>query len=161
MESVGSVNKGKKVYGKPMLIAEEFVPNEYVAACAITPGVTSYAMNCSAADQHDVIVKLTGTQGGRPGQDYKTDIIHSSEGCKRTSAFRVDVRDNQIIGIYEDKNNSGVWDAEGPCQNIVVTNGPIIGDGTYHLTWTTDVGYNMPHSGVLTISTSNAIRNMS
>ena len=33
MESVGSVNKGKKVYGKPMLIAEEFVPNEYIAAC--------------------------------------------------------------------------------------------------------------------------------
>ena len=155
MESVGSVNKRKKVYGKPMLIAEEFVPNEYVAACAITPGVTSYAMNCSAADQYDVTVKLNS------GRYYNVNIIHSSDGCKRTSAFRVDIKDNQIIGIYEDKNDSGVWNAEGPCENIVVTNGPINGDGTYYLTWTTDVGYDMPHSGTLTISTSNAIKNMS
>lgn len=155
------VNTNKKQYNKPILISEEFVPQEYVAVCAITPGVTSYAMNCSAVDQYDVTVKLTGTQGGREGQSYKTNIIHSSDGCKRTSAFRVDIKDNQIIGIYEDKNDSGVWGAEGPCQNIVVTNGPITGDGTYNLTWTTDVGYNMPHSGTLRISTSNAIKNIS
>lgn len=149
----------KKVYYKPILMAEAFVSQEYVAACATVPGVTSYRLSCSANDQYDVTVKLTGTQGGRPGQNYKTDIVHSSDGCKRESAFRVDIKNNQIIGIYEDENNSGVWDAEGPCQNINPTT--ISGDGVYQLTWTTDVGYNMPHSGTLVVSTSNAVKNMS
>lgn len=136
---------GKRIYNKPMLVTEAFVPNQYVAACAITPGVTSYAMKCS----------------GEPKRTWK-DWDHSEDGCLRESAFRVDMKGNQIVAIYEAANNSGFWDTEGPCENIVVKNGPITGDGSYNLTWTTRTGmYDMPHSGTLTISTSNAIKAMS
>lgn len=139
------VNKGRKLYNKPMLMAEEFVPNEYVAACAITPGVTSYVMKCD----------------GEPKRTWK-EWNHSEDGCLRESAFRVDVKDNQIIAIYEKENTSGWWNTEGPCENIVVENGPITGDGNYNLTWTTQTGwFDMPHSGTLKINTSNAIKAMS
>ncbi len=40
----------KKVYEKPMLISEAFIPNEYVAACAEDPGYTKYSFTCNAGE---------------------------------------------------------------------------------------------------------------
>lgn len=40
----------KKVYEKPMLISEAFIPNEYVAACAENPGYTKYSFTCNAGE---------------------------------------------------------------------------------------------------------------
>ena len=135
----------KRVYNKPMLMTEAFVPQEYVAACATIPGVTSYAMSCS----------------GEPKKTWK-EWDHSEDGCLRTSAFRVDIKDNKIVAIYEAENTSGYWNTEGPCENIKILNGPIVGDGAYELEWTTKTGWiDMPHSGTLVISTSNSIKHMS
>lgn len=135
---------GKRVYNKPMLITEAFVPQEYVAACAVEEGATSYFLQCTAEDSW--LVK------------------HSEDGCRRPTAFRVDVDDEtmKIVNIYEAGNNSGFWNEEGPCENIQVNGVPASSvalerNGAYSLTWTTDVGYDMPHSGTLKLTTPISI----
>lgn len=135
---------GKRVYNKPMLITEAFVPQEYVAACAAEEGATSYFLQCTAED----------------GWFVK----HSEDGCRRPTAFRVDVDDEtmKIVNIYEAGNNSGFWNEEGPCENIQVNGVPASSvalerNGAYSLTWTTDVGYDMPHSGTLKLTTPISI----
>lgn len=142
----------KRVYNKPMLMTEAFVPQEYVAACATIPGVTSYAMSCRGEPK----------ENPDPGLFEPDEWNHSEDGCLRTSAFRVDIKDNKIVAIYEAANTSGYWNTEGPCENIKILNGPIVGDGAYELEWTTRTGWiDMPHSGTLVISTSNSIKHMS
>lgn len=42
----------KKVYAKPTLIGEEFVPNEYVAACE---GVVTWTINCNVPNGYGYI----------------------------------------------------------------------------------------------------------
>ena len=48
----------KKVYEKPMLISEAFIPNEYVAACAENPGYTKYSFTCNAGEgvTHGILI---------------------------------------------------------------------------------------------------------
>lgn len=144
---------GKRVYNKPMLITEAFVPQEYVAACAAEEGATSYFLQCTAEDSK-IDLGIWGVH----------DVVHSSNGCKRPTAFRVDVDDKtmKIVNIYEAGNNSGYWDEEGPCENIQVNGVPASSvalerNGAYSLTWTTDVGYDMPHSGTLKLTTPISI----
>lgn len=148
----------KKTYNKPLLQSEAFVPNEYVAACSPVAGATSFYLACTAEDSRLYLEDWGMT----------VNVRHSASGCKRATAFRVDIDNNtkKILHIYEDKNNSGYWDVEGECENIKVGGIPAneapLSDpnGTYNLTWTTDVGYDMPHSGTLRLTTPISV-NMS
>lgn len=53
----------KKTYEKPVLHAELFAPNDYVAACSTTEGYTTYNFVCNAGEG----VTHTDSTGGRPG----------------------------------------------------------------------------------------------
>lgn len=144
----------KRTYNKPLLQCEAFVPNEYVAACEPENGITEYYLACTAKDSY------VQTQWG------EIQAKHSDDGCKRATAFTVSVNENgYITSIYEAGNNSGAWSG-GECENITV-NGlsastvPLTNlNGAYSLTWTTNVGYDMPHSGTLKLSTAQKV-NMS
>ena len=39
----------KKVYGKPLMFAEEFVPQEYIAACSADEDFVTYQFWCDAS----------------------------------------------------------------------------------------------------------------
>lgn len=136
----------RKTYTKPILNSEAFVPNTYVAACALENGVTEYTLSCTASDNW--LEK------------------HSDDGCRRPLAFKVTVTDGHITKITEAGNTSGYWDG-GECENIRIQPGnqkpenvTISPNGTYNLTWTTDVGYDMNHSGTLNCATAQ-YKNMS
>lgn len=97
MESVGSVNKGKKVYGKPMLIAEEFVPNEYVAAC--------FMIACDYG--------LADSPGGSFNQAVTGECRHSNDKHQREYCGTASKQAIVVNGKLPDLDEITVADLQG------------------------------------------------
>ena len=76
-----NVNRGKKIYNKPMLMSEAFLPNQYVAAC--------FSLTCefgAGAGDGMVSGECTTSGGGnnrpgnRPGNNNYNDV-HQKQYC--------------------------------------------------------------------------------
>ena len=63
----------KKVYEKPMLTTEEFVPQSYVASCL---GTNTWLINCNVPEGYGYIDK-----NGNGEFNWGETIIASGEGC--------------------------------------------------------------------------------
>lgn len=133
------MNQMKKSYIKPILCSEAFVPSSYVAACVAENGETTYYLQCDG--------------------DYMNDRLpHTEEGCLRSTAYTITVKDNKITNIYEAPNVHGFQGAD--VTNIKI-DGKSINDVTldpnasYTLTWETYFISTYHHKG--TFSTKTAI----
>ena len=60
----------KKVYGKPLMFAEAFIPQEYCAACGNGTTMVTYYFMCDASTGSYVWLETNGT----PGLQAKTEI---------------------------------------------------------------------------------------
>mgnify|MGYP003303271681 CR=1 FL=1 len=137
---------GKRVYGKPMLVTEAFVPQEYVAACALEYGDMAFRLKCDG--------------------DYMGDRLpHTAEGCLRPEAYTVfvDTETDKIVYIEEAPNVHGFQGAK--VSNIKVDgvsyeNAVIEPNMSYGLTWETHYITTYHHKGTLTTSAAQQV-NMS
>lgn len=131
---------GKRVYNKPMLMTEAFVPQEYVAACAVEYGGMAFYLKCDG--------------------DYMGDKLrHSSDGCLRPEAYTVfvDPETKKIDYIKEAPNRYGFPGAE--VSHIEVNgesyeNVTIEPNKEYSLTWETYYIDTYHHKGTLKTSAS-------
>ncbi len=90
------VNTNKKQYNKPMLISEEFVPQEYVAVC--------FYIQCAHTD-YDYAGTLENLRGH---EDLDNDGIkgnHNTGGCITFGQTAINVGDNGNYTIFEHANN--------------------------------------------------------
>lgn len=76
------VNTNKKQYNKPMLISEEFVPNEYVAAC--------FKLACEHAENES-------NSGG--GCTHRN--LGNWGGCKNANSQSISVNDGGYVSVVE------------------------------------------------------------
>ena len=136
----------KRVYNKPMLMMEAFVPQEYVAVCALEYGDMAFRLKCDG--------------------DYMGDRLpHTAEGCLRPEAYTVfvDSETDKIVYIEEAPNVHGFQGAK--VTNIKVggvsyENVVIEPNKSYELTWETYFYATFHHKGVLTTSAAQQV-NMS
>lgn len=135
----------KKGYVKPIIATEEFVPQEYVAACVGEYGETQYQLACQATSY--------------PWSQHID--------CKSPDAYTITIdRNGYITSIWERPNDSGNFDEGGYASNIKINGQDSSGypltdkNAIYNITWTTDVGYDMQHTGTIKLSTAIVV-NMS
>ena len=114
----------KKEWVRPLTIVDQFVPNEYVAACGDS-GVT-YKFTCDAGDGVSGFVYLEtngkeGLQTGRGGDEY----LSRSHSCGTT--HEAESTDAFLKGYYVVK---GDWFEEDTVTPVIVWRGPK-GDNTH------------------------------
>lgn len=122
------MQKTKKTYEKPVLHAELFAPNDYVAACSTTEGYTTYNFVCNAGEG------VTHQSGGGPGGGkttkyvwyvyFEDGTVYAGKGGKFSAygpcnaTHEVNVKDGDELPFLkgyiddyftEEKENIAVW----------------------------------------------------
>lgn len=135
----------RKNYVKPILNSEEFVSQEYVAAC--------YKLICTAPNE-----KASSSDKG-----YWGTLYHTTGGCKDPNgeAQSLVVNNNKLEGIYEAKHSVGSGFAGGWAKNIIVTDNypnTLVGETVQWETEGTsnaDKGEIYHHTGIITLELSS------
>lgn len=90
----------KKKWEEPSVMIQEFVPNEYVAAC--------YTLACSVGPSH-----TNAPYGFLWNSPERGDVSHSSASesgtCADASANRIITNDNGVIVSIGEHNNQQGW----------------------------------------------------
>lgn len=99
------LTKKKKKYCKPELRVEEFVPNEYIAACDTEPGKTTYYFECNAGAG---VTHTTNSYWGKETTKYVWNVYTNAGEKKNNGLFgacgethTVEVVDGEDIPFVE------------------------------------------------------------
>lgn len=120
----------KRVWENPLTMVQQFVPNEYVAACGDSG--TSYLFTCDAGGGKTGTVYLEtndrpGLQTGRGGDQY----LSGYHACGTT--HEADSDDEFLKGYYVTEEYVGFWPFghyETTTTDVIVWRGPW-GDNTH------------------------------
>lgn len=123
----------KKKYVKPMMVSEEFVPNEYVAACAWEEGAELTA-TCGSTK---ITIRLDSNQGGNVWQATPIDANGNSAGGTQM-LYPISGTDNYAFcgSIYAGHTGSAVSGEYYPVSQI---QGGVVGADYGHGTLCNDV----------------------
>lgn len=106
----------KKVYNKPELKSEAFVPQEYVAACGDSGTVYKFTCDAGGGESGEVYLETNGIEGLQTGRrgDYHLSGYHA---CGIT--HEADGDDDFLNGYYVVENR---WDKT--VTPVIVWRGP-------------------------------------
>lgn len=95
--------EARKCYERPMMFVQNFVPNEYVAAC--------YTLECVVGDN------MTPPKGFQWKKQEYGGVTHSPSGtsgtCGDALANRIITNDNGVILSIDEHNNEQGWISGG------------------------------------------------
>ena len=103
----------KKEYGKPLMFAEQFVPQTYVAACGTTSSYVTYEFQCDAGKGTTYNVYLDYNHNGEyDDTDDRYGYIGNFYACNE--AHSVTVPAGQPIDDVFPTGFIGRWEWTGP-----------------------------------------------
>ena len=115
--------KVKKNYTKPTLMSEVFVPQEYVAVCAVEPGYTKYSFICNAGlgvtyNGNKYVWNVYDDNGnkltkrGLYGPCDDSHILKVPEGTSVAAVFTKGYMDNFYTKDVNEHINVYIWKGE-------------------------------------------------
>lgn len=147
----------KKHYERPILVGEKFVADEYVSACFYiscdyAPGVGPAGSNSQWGSSPYHSMDSDGTGCGH-AENQAISVLSGDIQDEAGATISITELNVKINGRDEGERQCYFVGSEGatsPRQETI--SGVNAGDTIY---WVTDVGYWMPHKGVVTYSDSN------
>lgn len=143
--------EARKCYERPMMFVQNFVPNEYVAACVTgtiqcaIPGSSPYQCNDGTSAKNFDWWVYRGLDQNWNGPTIQSDGLDHGI-CGETTSITFSDSDGSGSGF---EMNHGVLDRSRPIYNI---SGYDLSTGTYSVTWKSNNGYSeYNHYGILTI----------
>lgn len=147
----------KKNYVKPMIASEKFAPDEYVStcfyiACSYAPGVGPAGSNLpwGSSPYHS---KDNDDTGCGHATNQAISVLSGDINSETGATISITELNVKIGGNYEGERQCYFVGTEGATSPRSTTiSGVNAGETIY---WVTDVGYWMPHKGVVQYSDSN------